>query len=83
MMTTPNQVRVPNVVLFDIMTEAATRVRGALIALTDKYPANADTYLRADITLMDQIGAVNPDDREQILTTTTALRAELDRLTAA
>ncbi|MGW9159293.1 hypothetical protein [Microbacterium sp. NPDC055665] len=83
MTPTSSQTRVPTVVLYDIMSEAATRVRGALVTLTDKHPANADTYLRADIALMDQVAAVDPDDRDNIVRTTETLRAMYDQLSAA
>lgn len=83
MTLTSSQTRVPTVVLYDIMTEAATRVRGALVALQDKHPENADAYLREDIALMDTVEAVDPDDRDAIARTTEALRAEFDRLSAA
>lgn len=75
--------RIPTVVRYDIMQEAATRLRGALVALQDQHPDRADELSARRLAIADLIDAVDPDDRDAITATTEHLRTEYDDLTRA
>ncbi len=83
MTLTSSATRIPTVVLYDIMHEAATRVRGTLVALQDQHPENADTYRQQRLAIVELVDAVDADDRAAIQRTTEDLRAEFDKLNAA
>ncbi|GAA4484609.1 hypothetical protein [Microbacterium panaciterrae] len=83
MTLTSSATRIPTVVLYDIMHEAATRVRGTLVALQDQHPENADSYRQQRLAIADLVNAVDADDRAAIQRTTDELRAEFDKLNAA
>lgn len=83
MTLTSSATRIPTVVLYDIMHEAATRVRGTLVALQDQHPENADSYRQQRLAIVELVDAVDADDRAAIQRTTEELRAEFDKLNAA
>lgn len=83
MTLTSSATRIPTVVLYDIMHEAATRVRGTLVALQDQHPENADSYRQQRLAIVELVDAVDADDRAAIQRTTDQLRAEFDKLNAA
>lgn len=86
MTLTSSATRIPTVVLYDIMHEAATRVRGTLVALQDQHPENADSYRQQRLAIADLVNAVDAvdaDDRAAIQRITDELRAEFDKLNAA
>ncbi|MBS1908223.1 MAG: hypothetical protein JST33_17045 [Actinobacteria bacterium] len=74
--------RVPTVVFYDIMHEAATRVRGALVGLYDDGTIDQEQSLRAALAVAEQIERVPPDDRAAITHMTDRLRAYFARLEA-
>ena len=82
MTLTRSATRIPTVVLYDIMHEAATRVRGTLVALQDQHPEDADSYRQQRLAIADLVNAVDADDRAAIQRTTEDLRAEFDKLNA-
>ena len=82
MTLTSSATRIPTVVLYDIMHEAATRVRGTLVALQDQHPEDADSYRQQRLAIADLVNAVDADDRAAIQRTTEDLRAEFDKLNA-
>ena len=82
MTLTRSATRIPTVVLYDIMHEAATRVRGTLVALQDQHPEDADSYRQQRLAIADVVNAVDADDRAAIQRTTEDLRAEFDKLNA-
>ncbi|MGN8027807.1 hypothetical protein [Microbacterium sp. 22242] len=74
--------RVPTVVFYDIMHEAATRVRGALVGLYDDGTIDPEQSLRASLAVAEQVDRVPPDDRTAIIHMTDRLRAYSARLDA-
>lgn len=74
--------RVPTVVFYDIMHEAATRVRGVLVGLYDDETIDQEQSLRASLAVAEQVERVPPDDRAAILHMTDRLRAYSARLEA-
>jgi len=83
MTATNSPEHIPTVVLYDIMHEAATRVRGVLVALQDQDPEHAPHYRKRRQAIADLVDSIDVDDRDAIARTTTDLRAEYDRLNAA
>lgn len=74
--------RVPIVVFYDIMHEAATRVRGILVGLYDDGTIDQEHSLRASLAVAEQVERVPPDDRAAIIHMTDRLRAYSARLEA-
>lgn len=74
--------RVPTVVFYDIMHEAATRVRGALVGLYDDGVIDQEQSLRASLAVAERVDRVPPEDRGAIIHMTTRLRAYSARLEA-
>lgn len=72
----------PTVVLYDIMREAATRVRGEIIGARYDDPTGSAAYSAQLTELADRVDAVDVDDRDSILTMTADLREQYDRFTA-
>lgn len=72
----------PTTVLYDIFADTATRLGGKLVALARA--ADTDTERRQRRQRMheieDQKEAVDPDDREALITHTKQWQAELSRL---
>lgn len=66
MTLTSSAMRIPTVVLYDIMHEAATRVRGTLVALQNQHPKNADSYWQPRLAIASLVSAVDIDDRAAI-----------------
>lgn len=71
---------VPTVVLYDIMREAANRVRGRLVALEDAKTLSVDQSRKAQRDLQDSVDKVDASDRVQVLTLTATLRNALAML---
>jgi hypothetical protein len=82
MVSTTHAVQTPTVVLYDIMCEAANRVRGRIVRLHDENPSGAEGYKAQLIDLQDRVDAVDVDDRVAIAAMTTQLRSEYDGLLA-
>ncbi|GLJ64910.1 hypothetical protein JOE53_001093 [Microbacterium laevaniformans] len=78
----PQASRVPTVVFYDIMHEAATRVRGALVGLYDDGVIDQEQSLRASLAVAERVDRVPPEDRGAIIHMTTRLRAYSARLEA-
>lgn len=72
--------RVPTVVFYDIMHEAATRVRGVLVGLYDDGMIDQEQSLRAGLAVAEQVDSVALDDRAAIIHMTDRLRAYFARL---
>ncbi|OZB85282.1 MAG: hypothetical protein B7X41_07605 [Microbacterium sp. 14-71-5] len=67
MTLTSSATRIPTVVPYDIMHEAATRVRGTLVVLQDQHPESAESYRQQRVAIADLVDA---DDRAAIQRTT-------------
>lgn len=83
MVSTTHAVQTPTVVLYDIMREAATRVRGEIIGARYDDPASAATFSAQLAALTDRVDAVDVDDRDRIIAMTAELREQYERFTAA
>ncbi|MCB1299373.1 MAG: hypothetical protein KDB08_10395 [Microthrixaceae bacterium] len=67
---------------YDIMHEAATRVRGVLVGLFDDGVIDREQSLQASLLVAERVDRVSPDDRAAIIDMTTRLRAYFARLEA-
>lgn len=74
---------IPTVVLYDVMREAANRLRGELVRLADLHPALAEVYRLARLDIVRRADAVDAHDRVAITAMDSAFRAELDELLTA
>lgn len=75
--------RTPTVMLYDIMREAWTRVRGELIGARYDDPTGAAGYTEQLRALDERVEAVDVDDRDSILAMTAELREQYERFTVA
>ena len=73
---------VPTVVFYDVMHEAATRVRGMLVGLYDDGTIDQERSLQASLLVAERVDRVPPDDRAAIVHMTTRLRTYYARLEA-
>ena len=67
---------------YDIMHEAATRVRGALVGLYDDGVIDQEQSLRASLAVAERVDRGPPEDRGALIPMTTRLRAYSARLEA-
>ncbi|WP_296193789.1 hypothetical protein [uncultured Microbacterium sp.] len=74
---------IPTVVLYDVMREAANRLRGELVQLEREHPAEAADYRHARYSVADRADAVDATDRRAIAEADADFRAELAQLLAA
>ena len=75
--------QIPTVVLYDVMREAANRLRGELVHLEREHPEDAGKYRQARFDVSDRADAVDARDRRAITAADAAFRAELAQLHAA
>ena len=71
---------VPTVVKYDVMREAANRLRGRLVALERANPTEAAFYLQARIDVTARANQVDAHDRAAIAAADAEFRAELSQL---
>lgn len=74
---------VPTVVLYDVMREAANRLRGRLSHLQDNRPQDGTELLQARIDVTRRADAVDARNRVEIAAADRAFREELAQLPAA
>ncbi len=71
---------VPTVVKYDVMREAANRLRGRLVALEDARPDEATHFQQQRIDVSRRARAVDAQDRAAIAKADAVFRAELAHL---
>lgn len=74
---------VPTVVRYDVMREAANRLRGRLVALERAHADRSAFYLQARIDVTERANQVDPQDRAAIAAADAQFRAELSELPTA